>query len=50
MLDKSGIEGWLGGDPVVSADIKEAVGVVPVSPQMNSPRYNEPDCVAPLAV
>jgi hypothetical protein len=49
MLDAGGIESWFGGgDPVVSAEIDEAVKVVPVSPKMDSPRYNEPDCVARL--
>jgi hypothetical protein len=27
-----------------------AVKIFPVSPKMNSPKYNEPDCIAPLAV
>jgi hypothetical protein len=49
MLDAGGIESWLGGGaPVVSAEIDEAVKVVPVSPKIISPRHNEPDCVAPL--
>jgi hypothetical protein len=26
----------------------EGVRVMPVSPKMNSTRYNEPDCIAPL--
>jgi hypothetical protein len=47
MLDASAIESWLsGGDPAVGGDIVEAVQAVPVSPKMNSPRYNEPDCIA----
>jgi putative SOS response-associated peptidase YedK len=47
MLDKRDIEGWLGGgEPVAS---EAAVQLVPVSPKMNSPRYNEPGCVEALA-
>ncbi len=50
MLDAGGIEGWLSGcDPVVSDGIGDAVQFVPVSPRMNSPRCNEPDCIVPLA-
>lgn len=49
MLVKDGFEPWLAGeDPTIDPGIDEVVQVIPVSPQMNSPRYNEPDCVAPL--
>jgi putative SOS response-associated peptidase YedK len=46
MLDAGAEESWLsGGDPEVGGDI---IKVVPVSPKVNSPRYNEPDCIATL--
>jgi putative SOS response-associated peptidase YedK len=49
MLDKRGIEGWIGGgEPAVSRETVDAVQLVPVSPKMNSPRYNEPDCIDSL--
>ncbi len=49
MLAKDGFEPWLSGeDPAVNAGNDEAVQVTPVSPKMNSPRYNEPDCVEAL--
>jgi putative SOS response-associated peptidase YedK len=50
MLGKEGFGPWLrGGEPVVDEGIDEAVSIVPVSPKMNSPRYNGPDCVEALA-
>jgi putative SOS response-associated peptidase YedK len=50
MLGFDGIDAWLtGGDPAVDAGIDEAVSVVPVSPKMNAPRYNAPDCIEVLA-
>ncbi|MGA7329411.1 MAG: SOS response-associated peptidase [Rhodomicrobium sp.] len=50
MLANDGFEPWLGGkDPAVDPGIDKAVQVIPVSPKMNSPRYNEPDCVEPFA-
>jgi hypothetical protein len=33
---------------VVDPGIDAAVRITPVSPKMNSPKYNEPDCVEPL--
>jgi len=49
MLAKDGFEPWLSGeDPAVDPGIDQAVQVIPMSPKMNSPRYNEPDCVEAL--
>jgi putative SOS response-associated peptidase YedK len=46
MLDKRSVEGWLGGgEPIAS---EAAVQLVLVSSKMNSPRYNEPDCIEAL--
>jgi putative SOS response-associated peptidase YedK len=48
-LPKEGSEPWLSGsDPAVDPDIDAAVQITPVSPKMNKPSYNEPDCVEPL--
>jgi putative SOS response-associated peptidase YedK len=42
-------ENWLTGDaPLIDPGIDSAVQVMPVSPKMNSPRYNEPDCIEAL--
>jgi len=50
MLAKDGFEPWLSGsDPVLDAGIDAAVTIVPVSPKMNKPSYNEPSCIEPLA-
>jgi hypothetical protein len=32
------------GDPGIDAAVK----ITPVSPKMNKPSYNEPDCIEPL--
>ncbi len=49
MLGQDGIERWLaGGEPAVNPNIGKEVSVVPVSTKVNSPRYNEPDCVEAL--
>ncbi|MGA7329456.1 MAG: hypothetical protein WBX25_34500 [Rhodomicrobium sp.] len=49
MLAKDGFEPWLSGeDPAVDPGIDKAAQVIPVSPKMNSPQYNEPDCVEAL--
>ncbi|MGA7324112.1 MAG: hypothetical protein WBX25_06445 [Rhodomicrobium sp.] len=46
---KNGFEPWLSGeDRAVDPGIDAAVQLIPVSPKMNSPRYNEPDCIDPL--
>jgi hypothetical protein len=40
--------GWAGSDPAVDPGIDAAVDIRPVSPKMDSPKYNEPDCVEGL--
>jgi putative SOS response-associated peptidase YedK len=51
ILPKEGFEPWLtGSDPAVDPEIDAAVTIIPVSPKMNKPSYNEPDCVEALAV
>jgi putative SOS response-associated peptidase YedK len=50
MLPADGFEPWLSGqDPRCDPDIAAAVAVMPVSPKVNSPRYDAPDCIEPLA-
>ncbi len=50
MLDAPRIEAWLlGAAPQIAEDIDSAVKLFPVSPRMNKPAYNQPDCIAPLA-
>ncbi len=50
MLDKDGIGAWLaGGAPSIDPGLETAVRIAPVSPKVNSPRYNEPDCIEALA-
>jgi hypothetical protein len=45
ILPKNGFEPWLSGAaPAVDPGIDAAVEVRPVSPKMNKPTYNEPDC------
>jgi hypothetical protein len=49
MLAKDGFEPWLAGEnPVIDSGLDAAVTVRPVSPKMNSPKYNEPDCIEAL--
>jgi len=49
MLGKDGFEPWLAGEnPVIDPGLDAAVTVRPVSPKMNSPKYNEPDCIEAL--
>ncbi len=49
MLASDGFEAWLGGaDPACDARIARALRIAPVSPRMNSPRYNDPGCVEAL--
>jgi putative SOS response-associated peptidase YedK len=51
MLPKRGFEPMLSGsEPVADPGTAAAVQIIPVSPRMNSPSYNEPACVGPLAV
>lgn len=35
-------------EPVIDPGIGPAVQITPVSPKMNSPKYNEPDCIESL--
>jgi hypothetical protein len=50
MLAPDGFEPRLSGaDPEIDREIGEAVKITPVSPKMNKPAYDEPDCVEPLA-
>ncbi len=49
MLAPKGFEAWLAGEtPECDPGLDAALQVLPVSPKVNSPRYNEPDCVASL--
>ena len=49
ILAKDGFEPWPSGEnPAVDPGIDAAVQITPVSPKMNLPRYNEPDCIEPL--
>ncbi len=49
MLAKDGFEPWLAGEnPVIDPGLDTAVTIRPVSPKMNSPKYNEPDCIEAL--
>jgi hypothetical protein len=49
IMDADGMQGWLGGElPVLAPDIDAAVQYFPVSPKMNKPSYNEPDCIKAL--
>ena len=46
MLALEGIKPWLASEnPVIDPAIDVAVRIAPVSPMINSPRYNEPDCI-----
>jgi putative SOS response-associated peptidase YedK len=49
ILPKDGLEPWLAGtDPAVDPGTDAAVKITPVSPKMNKPSHNEPDCIEPL--
>jgi hypothetical protein len=49
VLGPDGVDVWLGGgDPVADAGTEEAVQHLACVAKMNSPRYNEPDCIEPL--
>jgi putative SOS response-associated peptidase YedK len=51
ILPKDGFQPWLeGSEPNVDPDIDASVEIAPVSPKMNKPAYNEPDCIEPLVV
>ncbi len=50
VLDGTGMEAWLAGNPPQLAEnIDGAINLFPVSPRMNKPAYNAPDCIEPLA-
>jgi putative SOS response-associated peptidase YedK len=49
MLGPDAFEPWLSGeDPIIDPSLDAEIKVTPVSPKMNSPRYNEPDCIEAL--
>jgi putative SOS response-associated peptidase YedK len=49
MLVRDGFKPWLAGsEPAVDPGTDEAVSIIPVSPKMNKPSHNEPDCIEPL--
>ena len=51
MLAQAGFEPWLAGEnPTIDPDLDTVVTVKPVSPKMNSPKYNLPDCIEALVV
>jgi putative SOS response-associated peptidase YedK len=51
MLDRGGFDGWLrGGEARLPEDLDDKVCLFPVSPKVNSPNYDAPDCVTPVAV
>ncbi len=50
VLDRAAIEPWLAGEtPALSRSVNEDLRFFPVTPQMNKPAYNQPDCIEPLA-
>ena len=49
IMARDGFEPWFAGeDPAVDPGIDAAVQVMAVSQKMNSPKYNEPDCIEAL--
>jgi putative SOS response-associated peptidase YedK len=51
MLGREDFGSWFaGGEPAIESGISDAVQVIAVSPKMNAPAYNVPDCIEPLAV
>jgi putative SOS response-associated peptidase YedK len=49
ILDEAAMSLWTERANVhMAADLDDRVQLTPVSPQMNSPRYEEPDCIAPF--
>ncbi len=49
MLGKTSFGNWLSGEaPIIDPDLDAEVSVRPVSPKMNSPKYNAPDCIEAL--
>ena len=50
ILDEAAMSLWTErGETHMPADLDDRVHLTAVSPQMNSPRYKEPNCIAPLA-
>jgi putative SOS response-associated peptidase YedK len=51
MLAPESFEPWLSGtDLEIDPGIGQAVKITPVSPKMNKPAYNEPDCIETLVM
>jgi putative SOS response-associated peptidase YedK len=49
ILDQPGFAGWLReGDVARPEDLDEQMQLFAVSPKVNSPKYDEPDCIEPL--
>ena len=49
ILDEDGFAGWLEEGAIAPmADFEDKVQLFPVSPRMNSPKYDAEDCIAPL--
>jgi putative SOS response-associated peptidase YedK len=49
VLDAQGMEAWLGGGkPELADDVNASLRFHPVSPRMNKPAYNEPECIEAL--
>ncbi len=49
IVDANGVEAWLAGEPPSPAPgLDTAVHFFPVSPKVNKPAYNQPDCIEPL--
>jgi putative SOS response-associated peptidase YedK len=49
ILDREGSEAWLrGGAPHPASDLDTVLTCYPVSPRVNKPSYNEPDCIETL--
>jgi hypothetical protein len=50
VLDRDAIAPWLAGEtPTLSRSVNEDLRFFPVTPRMNKPAYNQPDCIEPLA-
>ena len=48
ILDRDGFAGWLREGVVApAANLDEGMQLFPVSPQVNSPKYDAEDCIAP---
>ena len=49
ILDDAAMRLWTErGEVHIPANLDDRLSLVPVSPQVNSPRYDAPDCIAPL--